>query len=121
MSGKTYFFFAGVLTAAVIPILLNYKRQEKMFGEDDLSSEGNEFLNDAGKYLKKARAEAEKMINEAEAESTTILDHASKTLSAAKEKTAKIHEIISKGSKEEILKMKEELDLEIKKFKDLLN
>lgn len=106
----------GILTGLSIPVLLKFKRDEDLFSNEDLSDE-NDRLDKVNQYLVIARKRVDEMMNEAEAESNSILEHAGKILSSAKEKTSAIHYELKESADEEINKIKEEIDKSIDEFR----
>ncbi|MDQ3020816.1 MAG: hypothetical protein M3R36_09635 [Bacteroidota bacterium] len=120
MTKKIYIgIVIGILTGLSIPVLLKLKRDEDLFSNEDLSDE-NDMLDNANHYLMLARNKVDEMVHEAEVESNSILDHAGKILSSAKEKTSTIHYELSESAEEKINKIKEEIDASIEEFRKKL-
>ncbi|MEO8208983.1 MAG: hypothetical protein ABI840_00365 [bacterium] len=120
MYNKIYFgIAAGILTGLTLSILLKFKRDEALFSGEDLSDE-NDMLDKINHYLLLARNRVDEMVQEAEAESNSILEHAGKILSLAKEKTSSIHYDLKESAEDEINKIKEEIDASVEEFRKQL-
>ncbi|MDZ4710804.1 MAG: hypothetical protein SGI89_00600 [bacterium] len=116
MSNKIFFgIAAGLLAGLSIPVILKYKNERKENSLDHFTG-GGVMLDEVNDYLLSARNKADSIINEAEEKSNSIIDHASRILTSAKEKTSKFHDVIMKGSSDEIMKIKESIENEILEF-----
>ena len=108
---------AGAIAALIVSEVVKLINDEKMFSDEDLS-EGNDLLDSANEFLLSAKRKSEKMIQEAEIKSDSILEHAAEILRSAKEKTSRIHTEEAKIAEEEIRKIKEEIESSIRKYEN---
>ncbi len=66
---------AGSLIVLAVPVILKYKKEQKLFSGEDLSDEGEEFrkLDEVNDYLLATRRKVHEMVKDAELRSRTML------------------------------------------------
>jgi gas vesicle protein len=109
----------GAIAGLSVTAVLKFRREEELFSEEDLSDD-NDLLDDASKYLNLAKSKAELLVHEAERKSNSILEQAGKILSSAKEKTSSIYFEPGESVREQINKIKAEIDKSIEDFRKQL-
>ena len=110
----------GVLTGLSIAAILMLRKEEGKYSDQEEVVEAGDPDN-AGRYLLLARKEVDKMIAEAAVKSDSILEEAGKILSSAKEKTSQLHYEHMETAKEEIIRIKKEIEDVIEDFNNRLN
>lgn len=107
---------AGILSGIGIGLLL-MNREEESYVEEELS-DGFDNIDKGSRFMNEAKVKTEKLVRDAEEKSNSILEEASKILISAKEKISKIHFESEDIAKEEIEKVKKEVDMSIEEFKN---
>lgn len=109
--------FAGIVAGVAVSVLIKFKKHDSQPGHEDNFFE-NDMLDSANDYLLAARVKSENMVKDAEEKSRSILDEAGKILSLVKEKTALMNENLTDKTSDEAEKLKEEIENQIRKFKN---
>ncbi len=109
---------AGSLIVLAVPVILKYKKEQKLFSGEDLSDEGEEFrkLDEVNDYLLATRRKVHEMVKDAGLRSSTMLQDAAAILSRAKEKTLGIYHENEDAAEEEISKVQDEINKSIEEF-----
>ena len=122
MSKKLFIgIISGLLAGLSIRVIMRLRNEEVLFSDEDMESSGsteNDMLDKANNYLLFARKKVNEIVKEAEAKSSSILEEAGIILSRAKDKTARLHFKNSKEAMEELNKIREELEKNIKKLEE---
>lgn len=82
---------AGSLICLAVPVILKYKKEQKLFSDEDLTDEGEEFrkLDEVNDYLLATKRKVNEMVKDAELRSSSMLQDAAAILSRAKEKLSR--------------------------------
>lgn len=112
--------FTGIFAGITIALVINYKNKIH-FLKDEEPCDENDILEKANQYLLKAKNEADELVAEAESRSNSILDEAGRILLLAKERTSSLHYDHTESAHSEIVKIKEEIDMNIEEFKRRLS
>jgi vacuolar-type H+-ATPase subunit H len=117
MSKKIYIgIVSGILIGLAVPIIIKLKKEE------DISEDGNlsGILDKANSFLLRAKNKADNILAEAEKRSDTIIEEAGEILTKVKEKTSSLHFEHDKSARDEIEKIKQDIELSIAEFQKKL-
>ncbi|MEO8665978.1 MAG: hypothetical protein ABI462_10815 [Ignavibacteria bacterium] len=124
MLKKIYIGIAiGTLLGLAVPVILKFRKERELFSDEDLSDDGehNSMLDEANDFLLSTRKKVNEMVKDAEIKSGSILNDAATILSKAKDKTSEIHYDMQDSARDEINKLKEEIEKSIVEFKKKLD